>query len=157
MEPIIFTEDQFPNIEAIGAALFSDEKDPRSSAYVRIHIRPKINWFRVIGYLALPILAVAAFVLCVQSCNFSTWKVVLLSAAIVVVYFLLTLKAAVICAVKIYQRFAPEAVRNKCRFEPSCSQYMILAIKKYGLWTGMRKGRNRLKRCNIDGGGFDDP
>lgn len=34
---------------------------------------------------------------------------------------------------------------------------MILAIEKYGLIKGLQKGICRLKRCNIDGGGFDFP
>ena len=73
------------------------------------------------------------------------------------IYFVLTLKKAVICAVKIYQRFAPDSLRNKCRFEPSCSEYMILAVEKYGVIKGVIKGIDRLKRCNVDGGGFDYP
>jgi putative membrane protein insertion efficiency factor len=41
-------------------------------------------------------------------------------------------------------------VREKktCVFYPTCSEYMILAIKKYGPWKGVKKGLNRIKRCN---------
>ncbi|MGN1419173.1 MAG: membrane protein insertion efficiency factor YidD [Acutalibacteraceae bacterium] len=73
------------------------------------------------------------------------------------IYIFINLKRGVICAVKIYQHFAPETLRNKCRFEPSCSEYMILAIEKYGLLKGIKKGICRLKRCNTDNGGFDFP
>ena len=45
----------------------------------------------------------------------------------------------------------------KCRFEPSCSQYMILSLQKYGLWKGLAKGIDRLKRCRAKDGGFDEP
>jgi putative component of membrane protein insertase Oxa1/YidC/SpoIIIJ protein YidD len=34
---------------------------------------------------------------------------------------------------------------------------MILALQKYGLWKGLRKGIDRLRRCNIHNGGFDYP
>ena len=59
--------------------------------------------------------------------------------------------------VKIYRKFVPDGLRNKCRFECSCSEYMILAVQKYGAFRGIRKGIHRLKRCNIDHGGFDAP
>ncbi|MBE6586778.1 MAG: membrane protein insertion efficiency factor YidD [Ruminococcaceae bacterium] len=67
------------------------------------------------------------------------------------------MKRVVICSVHIYQRYAPDSIRNKCRFEPSCSEYMILAIEKYGLFKGVIKGIDRLKRCNTNDGGFDYP
>ena len=51
--------------------------------------------------------------------------------------------------------------RMKCRFEPSCSQYMILAIEKYGVIKGVLNGIKRLSKCNNRGdgmrGGFDYP
>lgn len=56
-----------------------------------------------------------------------------------------------------YQRVAPTAIRKLCRFEPSCSNYTILAIKKYGLRTGCCKGIDRLYRCRQPNGGIDFP
>ncbi|MDR0391959.1 MAG: membrane protein insertion efficiency factor YidD [Planctomycetaceae bacterium] len=45
-----------------------------------------------------------------------------------------------------------------CRFEPSCSTYMILAIKKYGVLRGILKGIWRICRCNpYCNGGYDPP
>ncbi|SIO57848.1 hypothetical protein SAMN05444166_5504 [Singulisphaera sp. GP187] len=45
-----------------------------------------------------------------------------------------------------------------CRFEPSCSRYMIGALRKYGLITGLRKGIGRVLRCHPwDPGGYDPP
>jgi len=35
-----------------------------------------------------------------------------------------------------------------CRFYPSCSDYSILALEKYGLITGISLSINRIKRCN---------
>jgi putative component of membrane protein insertase Oxa1/YidC/SpoIIIJ protein YidD len=34
---------------------------------------------------------------------------------------------------------------------------MLLSIEKYGVWKGLPKGVNRLRRCNINNGGFDEP
>ena len=45
-----------------------------------------------------------------------------------------------------------------CRFHPSCSQYMIEAIQKYGPWRGTYRGLKRLARCHPLGGvGYDAP
>lgn len=45
-----------------------------------------------------------------------------------------------------------------CRFEPSCSRYMIGALEKYGLFRGFAKGVARLLRCHPwHPGGYDPP
>lgn len=46
---------------------------------------------------------------------------------------------------------------NVCKFEPSCSEYMILAIQKYGPACGVLKGLWRLLRCNPWSRGGEDP
>ncbi len=35
-----------------------------------------------------------------------------------------------------------------CRFYPSCSEYAILALEKYGLIKGVKLSVDRIKRCN---------
>lgn len=157
MKSVIFTEEQLQNLNEIGKDLFSDEQDPRSSNYVRILKRPQISWFRIILYLLIPAIVITALIIALKHFSVSTTMTVILALTVFTVYIILTLKRAIICAVKIYQRYAPDSVRNKCRFEPSCSEYMILAIEKYGLLKGVKKGINRLKRCNVNDGGFDYP
>ena len=45
-----------------------------------------------------------------------------------------------------------------CRFEPSCSRYMIEALRKYGLIRGLWKGTRRVLRCHPwHPGGYDPP
>ena len=51
-----------------------------------------------------------------------------------------------------YQHYAPDRVRLKCVFEPSCSEYMLLAVNKYGFFKGLFKGIKRLLRCHPPGG-----
>jgi putative component of membrane protein insertase Oxa1/YidC/SpoIIIJ protein YidD len=53
-------------------------------------------------------------------------------------------KKLVIGLIKLYQHYAPERIRRKCIFKPTCSEYMILAIEKYGLAKGLCKGFYRL-------------
>lgn len=64
---------------------------------------------------------------------------VLYCITFIVVMGLFSLKKAVIGAVKLYQHYAPEEVRRRCLFKPTCSEYAILAIKKYGLIIGLVK------------------
>lgn len=67
------------------------------------------------------------------------------------------MKQIIISLIKIYQKNAPEKIRANCRFVPSCSNYMLLAIDKYGLFRGIKLGLNRLSRCKIPNGGIDYP
>lgn len=45
---------------------------------------------------------------------------------------------------------------HSCRFEPTCSQYMMDAINEYGVIKGIILGIKRILRCHPWGGcGFD--
>ena len=45
---------------------------------------------------------------------------------------------------------------NRCRFFPSCSEYAILAIRQYGLFTGSVFAVKRILKCNPwNEGGYD--
>ena len=65
---------------------------------------------------------------------------------VVFVYIYRISGKAVIWMVYVYQRFAPDGLRLRCVYEPSCSEYMILAVKKYGCIRGLWKGIKRLRR-----------
>ncbi len=58
--------------------------------------------------------------------------------------------------VRFYQRCISPLLPPCCRFRPSCSQYMIEAIRKKGLVVGVLKGLLRILRCNpLFPGGYD--
>ena len=65
-----------------------------------------------------------------------------------VIGFIVILKQMVIGFVHLYQHYSPEEVRRNCLFKPTCSEYMILAIEKYGLYRGILKSFDRFKRCH---------
>ena len=52
--------------------------------------------------------------------------------------------------IKIYQKTFSPILNHwiKCRFYPTCSEYAILSIQKYGTVAGIKKSINRLRRCN---------
>jgi len=63
----------------------------------------------------------------------------------------------IISLVRLYQRTAPKRLRAACRFQPSCSEYMILAVQKYGSMKGFFMGMWRTMRCRRPNGGEDYP
>ncbi|MEN3014567.1 MAG: membrane protein insertion efficiency factor YidD [bacterium] len=66
------------------------------------------------------------------------------------------MKQIVIQAIKMYRKLKMRPA--VCRYYPSCSEYMILSIEKYGLIKGILKGLIRIVRCNPLGkGGIDYP
>lgn len=151
------TEDEITDLDRLKELLFADVQDPRSMAYPRVLERPPVPWLGMILYAVVPlgIATALAFGLC--ALGLSQAMSALVAALLWMAFVLVNLKRLAIRLVKLYQHFAPASIRRKCRFEPSCSQYMILAIQKYGLIRGVHKGIGRLKRCNIRGGGVDLP
>lgn len=63
------------------------------------------------------------------------------------VMVIMMLKKITILSIRIYQCYASAEIRLKCCFEPSCSEYAILAINKHGLLIGTYKTIKRLFRC----------
>jgi len=57
---------------------------------------------------------------------------------------------------RIHKIAAEKGVSHVCRFEPSCSDYALEAIKKYGNAQGSWMATKRLARCNpLSKGGYD--
>lgn len=140
--------------------IFFPPSDPRSSSYPRVLNKPHIEWEKTILRCFLP-LAIAVAILCFLFTFWSTTESIIVTITAIILYSFISLKQTLISWVKLYQYFAPSKIRMKCRFEPSCSQYMILAIEKYGVIKGVLKGIKRLSKCNNRGdgmrGGFDYP
>ena len=51
---------------------------------------------------------------------------------------------------KFYQICISPLFPRVCRFYPTCSEYAILSIKKYGIYLGIKKTYHRLLRCRPD-------
>jgi uncharacterized protein len=73
-------------------------------------------------------------------------------------WFINPLAWGALAAIALYQRVIPNDQKPECLFTPSCSQYMSLAIRRYGVWRGVERGRLRLARCvGFVAGGEDWP
>ncbi|MBX2821628.1 MAG: membrane protein insertion efficiency factor YidD [Rhodothermaceae bacterium] len=60
--------------------------------------------------------------------------------------------------IRFYQRFLSPLFPPSCRYQPTCSEYAVQAIKKYGVIKGVILGSYRILRCNPWGGhGYDPP
>ena len=57
----------------------------------------------------------------------------------------------------LYRATLGQLMSGHCRFEPSCSQYAIDAINKYGAIIGGWKALKRISRCHPWGGRGYDP
>ncbi len=63
-----------------------------------------------------------------------------------------------ILTVRGYQFALSPLLGRHCRFTPSCSEYFILAVKKYGAASGAFRGILRICRCHpFHPGGYDPP
>jgi len=66
------------------------------------------------------------------------------------------IKSIIIYLIKGYQTFISPYFGRTCRYYPTCSEYSIQAIEKYGLLKGVLKGIWRILRCNpFFPGGYD--
>lgn len=59
--------------------------------------------------------------------------------------------------IRFYQSAISPHTPSSCRYSPTCSEYSIQAIKKYGPFKGSYLAIKRILRCNPCGGSGFDP
>ncbi len=66
------------------------------------------------------------------------------------------MKSLLIHLVLLYRVTLARLLGGQCRFHPTCSQYAIDAMNRYGPWLGGWRSIKRICRCHPWGGhGFD--
>ncbi len=131
-------------------------------------IRPNVNIKRAILIVILYIVGIGIvdFALNMMTSHLSCFDWVQMSFGtrcvlgyilLLVVCLIVRMKKIVIFIIRVYQRYGPYEIRCMCLFVPNCSEYMILAIEKYGLIKGLKKGIHRFHRCHAPNGGEDYP
>jgi putative membrane protein insertion efficiency factor len=63
-----------------------------------------------------------------------------------------------VAMLKAYKRWVSPWLPRSCRFSPTCSEYSMIAVLKYGFWRGSLLGAGRILRCHpLHPGGIDLP
>jgi len=69
-----------------------------------------------------------------------------------------SLRAVVLAPVRLYQRTVSPALPARCKYHPTCSQYAVGAVRRFGILRGLVLAAWRLLRCNPwSHGGVDFP
>jgi uncharacterized protein len=65
-------------------------------------------------------------------------------------------RAVFTAPIKLYQKTVSRLTGQRCKYYPSCSEYAVQAITKFGILRGLVLAGWRLLRCNPwSHGGFD--
>lgn len=67
------------------------------------------------------------------------------------------MKSPLLLVIRFYQTAISPHTPPACRYVPTCSQYAIEAIKKYGSIKGVYLAGKRILRCHPWGGSGYDP
>jgi putative membrane protein insertion efficiency factor len=57
-------------------------------------------------------------------------------------------RSVALAPIRVYQRVISRALPRRCKYYPTCSQYAVEAIKRYGVLRGLVLAVWRLLRCN---------
>jgi putative component of membrane protein insertase Oxa1/YidC/SpoIIIJ protein YidD len=126
------------------------EGSPNNEQFVvrkRELYRPKTNYWKAAINMAIPVM------ISIGICFFD----VRIACVFFCLYVLIKMRLIAEWCIRLYQQYASDEMRMACVFEPSCSEYMILSIRKYGVIRGIAKGIDRLGRCRAPNGGEDFP
>lgn len=67
------------------------------------------------------------------------------------------IQSPIIFLVKIYQWIISPLFPAVCRYDPTCSSYMIEAVEEWGIFKGTYLGIKRIASCHPWGGHGHDP
>jgi len=66
------------------------------------------------------------------------------------------MKSFLIGIIRCYQRAISPLLPNSCRFYPTCSEYAVQAVERYGVLKGLYMGIKRVLKCHpFHPGGYD--
>ena len=58
------------------------------------------------------------------------------------------MKRLLLAIIRFYQKHISPYTKPSCRFIPTCSQYALTAIERYGAWKGGWLALKRICRCH---------
>ncbi len=61
-----------------------------------------------------------------------------------------------VACIRLYQMLLSPLLGSNCRYSPTCSEYALIAIRKYGALRGTAIAVGRIMRCHpFHAGGYD--
>jgi uncharacterized protein len=57
-------------------------------------------------------------------------------------------RSIVLAPVRVYQRAISPAIPRRCKYHPTCSEYAVTAVRRYGILRGLVLATWRVLRCN---------
>jgi len=67
------------------------------------------------------------------------------------------MKYLLVVLIRTYQKFVSPLKGQTCRFYPTCSEYSVQALQKYGFIKGSWKAIKRISKCHPFHPGGHDP
>ena len=66
------------------------------------------------------------------------------------------IKISIIAMIRIYRTLLSPLTGPRCRFHPTCSQYALNAVERFGVYRGGQKAIRRISKCHpFHPGGID--
>jgi uncharacterized protein len=66
------------------------------------------------------------------------------------------MRELLIALLRLYKQWISPMLPTACRFQPTCSEYMLQAVERHGAVRGVSLGLRRLLKCHpFHAGGFD--
>ncbi len=129
-------------------------ENARTAPELRLY-RPKINYFKATFFVIANVLfsiGITFLYFYLNGHKDNIWHYTLKYFWVALLFTLiLTSRFSCIWFVRLYQKYAKSETRLRCFMTPSCSDYAILAFKKYGTLIGGVKAIKRLLRCHPPG------
>lgn len=121
--------------------LSQEEQEAREYCLHHVPERPSVSRTKLIGQLVL-----MESIVCTLSIILFLWTDTFLIYHLLgnLLCFFFAGKWLLISLVQLYQHYAPETVRRKCLCKPTCSEYAILALRKYNTYVALQKIYRRL-------------
>lgn len=151
-----FTDQEDLDLVDIGNGIWlprsATEKPQEDPEYYERFSHPKINFVLMWSVIIIIIAFLIGIILIFHHfASFSVGESIGLGFAVLFGGLLISSRFIAVFAVKLYQHLAPMHIREKCSLTPTCSDYMIQVLLKYGFFVGIYKGIKRMKTCGKEG------
>ncbi len=129
---------------------FLQQQETHNEDYVRWYVlkrdlvRPKYNIVNFLATMVILIVGGGAIGYGLFKLLDGRWSLRLSVVIAEAVTFLSASRLVIAGLVKLYQHYASDEIRRNCLLMPTCSEYCLLAMKKYGTLVGCIKTVHRL-------------